>query len=169
MPKRKHNESDLSASSQSVKRTKNDDRNQHILSDLREQIMKGIQALNTLKQTFDENVKDIAIEKKESELRKMNNNANTNVDAIDMLTDELTSSIINFDQTLHNIHTSAEKHAAEDLTIPLKLIQEYDGPHSTSFSLGVVEKMIKCEEDKNEAGHTDYLFRTVKSKSLKLP
>ena len=169
MPKRKLEESDLSAPSRSVKRTKSNDGNQHILSDLRQQIMKGIQALNTLRQTFDENVKDIAIEKKESELRKMGGNANANVDAIDVLTDELTSSIINFDQVLHNIHSSAEKHAAEDLTIPLKLLQEYDGPHSTSFSLGVVEKLIKCEEDKNEAGHTNYLFRTVKSKSLKLP
>ena len=133
MPKRKLEESDLSAPSRSVKRTKSNDGNQHILSDLRQQIMKGIQALNTLRQTFDENVKDIAIEKKESELRKMGGNANANVDAIDVLTDELTSSIINFDQVLHNIHSSAEKHAAEDLTIPLKLLQEYDGPHSLSL------------------------------------
>eukprot|EP00942_MAST-04A_sp_MAST-4A-sp1_P015051 g15051.t1 len=111
--------------------------------------MKSISLLDTFKQTFYTNIQDVSIEKKEKELeRSSSSSSSQNVNAHDTLTNELTDAIINFDVALNNINKLAEDGIPNEVTIPTKMLKEFDGMYSTSFTVGIVGKLLECKEQK---------------------
>ena len=137
------------------------------IKNLQENIMKSISLLDTFKQTFYTNIQDVSIEKKEKELeRSSSSSSSQNVNAHDTLTNELTDAIINFDVALNNINKLAEDGIPNEVTIPTKMLKEFDGMYSTSFTVGIVGKLLECKERLEEGKDTKFILRDVKRKSL---
>ena len=139
----------------------------HHLEPLKRRIVESIALLHTFQQTFETHVKDISIGKKESQLRKINDSKN-NVDGHAVLTDELTDAIINFDASLKDINNFGEENSSEQTKLPSKILNAYDGEHSTNLGVGIIEKLIECRESLAIADDTEFILRNVKNSALKI-
>ena len=164
MSKRKRENQEIDSVSSASKVV---DEGGHPLEPLKRRIVESIALLRTFQQTFETHVKDISIEKKESQLRNMSN-SKSNVDGHEVLTDELTDAIIKFDASLKDINNFGEESSSEQTKLPSKILKAYDGEHSTNLEVGIVKKLIECREALAVADDTEFILRNVKNSALKI-